>query len=430
MGTVGSAVAEILLNQADSLARRLGARLVLRKVAIKDPHKKRLLELSREQMASSVEALIADPSVDIVVELIGGTDAARVAVIKALENDKQVVSANKALIAAHGEEIFKIARERQRDFFFEAAVCGGIPILRVLREAYVGVRITGLMGIVNGTCNFILTAMRDAYERGEAVDFDDVLKQAQDKGYAEADPAMDIDGTDAAQKLAILASLAYGGWIDYKKIHKEGISHLKLVDIEMADEFGYQVKLLAIAKQAPSGEGLDLRVHPTLLPKSRLLATVKGVFNAVYVTGEPLGPSLLHGKGAGGGPTATAVVADIVDVARNLLTQSAARVPVLSYSAPQFEKLRLADMKNLQRQYYVRTTVVDRPGVLAAITKVLGEHNVSIASLVQKDRGRQAPVSVVMLTHEAKEKDMRGAISAIDALDVVVDRSVLIRVED
>jgi len=419
-GTVGTGVVKLLKEQAALLERRVGAKLRLKRIADIDLARPRDVEVDSKLLTTDASQIIEDPSIDIVVELIGGTIIARELGIEALNHGKHLVTANKALLATHGVEFFQAAAKNLVDLGFEASVCGAIPIIRALREGLVANRIFSIMGIMNGTCNYILTKMTE-----EGRSFQEVLKEAQAEGYAEADPSLDVDGIDTAHKLQILSSIAYRGSVDLHAIPVEGIRGIDLSDIQNAKEFGYRIKLLAIAKEA-DGE-LEVRVHPTLLPESHLLASVGGVFNAVYIVGNAAGSLMFYGRGAGQMPTASAVVSDIVEIAQNILHQRPSRPSHLP--AIEVEELRLKEMARLRTCYYLRVMAIDKPGVLSRISGVLGEHNISIASVIQKGRREQSTVPVVMMTHEALEGDMRKALERIDRLEVVTGKTVCLRVE-
>ncbi|MFQ5881605.1 MAG: homoserine dehydrogenase [Candidatus Methylomirabilales bacterium] len=420
-GTVGTGVVKLLKEQAVLLERQVGARLRLKRIADIDITRPRGVEVDPKILTTDARQITEDPAIDIVVELIGGTTVAREVSLAALKNGKHLVTANKALLATHGLELFKTAAESRVDLGFEASVCGGIPIIRAVREGLVANRIQSLMGIVNGTCNYILTKMT---EMGQP--FGEILKEAQAKGYAEADPSLDIDGIDAAHKLQILTSIACGGYVDLSAIHIEGIRGIDPADIQYAKELGYRIKLLAIAKAA--GGDVEVRVHPTLVPEDHLLASVGGVYNAVYIIGNATGSLMFYGKGAGQMPTASAVVSDIVEIARNILRQR----PSTPAHVPQIadEDLRIKAMGALRTRYYLRVMAVDRPGVLSKISGILGDHEISIASVIQKGRHARESVPVVMMTHEALEGAMRKALAEIDRLDAVTGKTVCLRVEE
>ncbi|MGH7387192.1 MAG: homoserine dehydrogenase [Candidatus Methylomirabilales bacterium] len=420
-GTVGTGVVKLLQGQAPLLQRRLAARLRLKRIADLDLTKPRDVEVDPKILTTDAREIIEDPAIDIVIELIGGTTAAREVSLAALRSGKHLVTANKALLATHGLELFRAAAEKRVDLGFEASVCGGIPIIRAVREGLVANRIHAIEGIVNGTCNYILTKMTEL-----GAPFAEVLKEAQDQGYAEANPSLDIDGIDAAHKLQILASIAYGGSVDFNAIHVEGIRGIDPADIQYAKDLGYRVKLLAIAKET-DGE-IEVRVHPTLIPEDHLLAFVGGVFNAVYIVGDATGSLMFYGRGAGQLPTASAVVSDVVEIAQNILYQRPSRPSHIPAIAG--EGLKIRPMDEVRTRYYLRVMAVDKPGVLSKVSGILGSHDISIASVIQKGRHARASVPVVMMTHEAVEGAMRRALAEIDALDVVSGRTVCLRVEE
>ncbi len=419
-GTVGTGVVKLLQGQAPLLQRRLAARLRLKRIADLDLTKPRDVEVDPKILTTDAREIIEDPAIDIVIELIGGTTTAREVSLAALRSGKHLVTANKALLATHGLELFRAAAEKRVDLGFEASVCGGIPIIRAVREGLVANRIHAIEGIVNGTCNYILTKMTEL-----GAPFAEVLKEAQDQGYAEANPSLDIDGIDAAHKLQILASIAYGASVDFNAIYVEGIRGIDPDDIQYAKELGYRVKLLAIAKET-DGE-IEVRVHPTLIPEDHLLASVGGVFNAVYIVGDATGSLMFYGRGAGQLPTASAVVSDVVEIAQNILYQRPSRPSHIPAIAG--EGLKIRPMDEVRTRYYLRVMAVDKPGVLSKVSGILGSHDISIASVIQKGRHARASVPVVMMTHEAVEGAMRRALAEIDALDVVSGRTVCLRVE-
>jgi homoserine dehydrogenase len=423
-GTVGQGTLRILAEQGPLLESRLGARLAVRRVAVRDPKKRREVTLDPSLLTTDPLAVVDDPAVAVVVELMGGIEPARTLILRAIANGKAVVTANKALLALHGPELYRAAAEAGVDLGFEAAVGGGIPLIRAIKEGLVAGRVEALYGIINGTSNYILTKMTDA-----GASFAEVLAAAQAEGYAEADPTMDVEGIDAAHKLAILVALAFGHPIDFSRIYTEGISRITPTDLRFARGFGYRVKLLAIAKQDADG-AVEARVHPTMIPADHPLAAVGGVFNAVYLNGSTTGPVLLYGRGAGGLPTGSAVVSDLVDIARNLLAGAAHRVPPLGYQMTAVTPRVVLPMDRVVSRYYFRFQVFDRPGVLSKISGVLGAHDVSIASMIQEGREAVAAVPIVMMTHEAREADVRTALAEIDRLAVVQEPSLSIRVED
>ncbi len=415
LGVVGTGVASILEAGRESIARRTGVEIVLARAAEKDAARAAEAGVSPEKVIGDAGDLIEDPSIETVVEVIGGTGYAREFILGALSAGKNVVTANKALLAEHGTEIFKAALENGVVVGFEASVAGGVPIIRTLREAYAGDNIRRIAGILNGTCNYILTRMSR-----EGIGFREALAEAKAKGYAEADPTLDISGTDSAHKIVILARLAFGGDFDLDKVYCEGISDLETIDIEYASQLGYRVKLLALAKKG--GGEVGLRVHPCLVKDSHPLAYVDGVFNSVYVEGEYAGETMLYGQGAGRWPTASAVVADLIDVATG-------RAGTLSFEQP-LAHLSIKPMSRMMARYYIRFQAIDRPGVLAGIAGVLGAEGISIAQAIQKGRREGQSVPVVVITHEAAEGAVQEALRQIEGLDIVTGKSVLLREEE
>jgi homoserine dehydrogenase len=418
-GIVGSGTAKVLLANKDILKERLGFELNLRRIADLDITTDRGIKIPEGVLTTDVNLLFNDPEIDIVVELIGGIKPAKDFILKAIQNGKHVVTANKALLATHGTDIFNAAREKGVEVGFEASVAGAIPIIKVMKEGLIANRIKAIYGIINGTSNYILTKMTD-----ENVEFADALKEAQALGYAEADPTFDIEGIDTAHKLTILATLSYGIPLSFGSVHIEGISKITAQDINFASELGYKVKLLAITKEV-EGE-IELRVHPTMLPKDYLIAKVDGPFNAIYVEGDATGSTMYYGRGAGSVPTGSAVVSDIADIARNIQKNAIGRVPTIPNIAGE---VRIRKMDDIASRYYFRFSALDKPGVLSKISGILGNHNISITSVIQKGRMVGEAVPLVVLTHEAKEKDMRQAIEEIDKLQVVMGKTVIIRVE-
>ena len=422
-GTVGSGMAKILLENQDVIEARLGASLVLKWIAVRDLQRDREVNVDRGILTQDAEAVINDKEVDIVVELIGGYEPARSLLLKAIEKGKHVVTANKALLAAHGDEIFSAASQKGVEVGFEASVGGGIPLIRSIKEGLVANRIQGLFGILNGTANYILTKMTD-----EGSPFSEVLKEAQALGYAEADPTFDVEGIDAAHKLTILLSIAYGVPIDFEAVYTEGISKVTPLDIRFMREFGYRIKLLAISKD--DGEAIEARVHPTLMPEDSMLANVNGAYNALYIKGDAVGNVMLYGPGAGMMPTGSAVVSDLVDVARNILRHATARVPSMGYQPSGIKPRRIKSIGELQTGYYFRFSAEDRPGVLSKVSGILGKHQISIKSVHQQGRDLEGAVPIVMITHEAKEAAVKRALAKIDQLDVIKNETILIRIED
>jgi len=423
LGTVGGGTVSVLTRNAEEIARRAGRGIVISHAAAKDYNRglKGLDQIAR--ITDDAFAVVNDPSVEIVVELIGGYNPALELVLKAIENGKHVVTANKALIATHGNEIFAAAQKQGVTVAFEAAVAGGIPIIKALREGLAANQIEWAAGIINGTSNFILSEMKD-----KGRDFDDVLKEAQARGYAEADPTFDIEGVDAAHKLTILASIAFGIPLQFDKAYKEGITAIERQDVSYAGELGYNIKLLGITRK--TSNGIELRVHPTLIPENRLIANVDGVMNAVLVKGDAVGPTLYYGAGAGAEPTASAVIADIIDVVRALTTDPGNRVPHLAFQPKSMSNIAILPMEEIQTGYYLRINAIDKPGVLSDITTILGDQQISIEAIIQKEPDEDATyVPVILLTQKVIEKNMNEAIRKIEALDSVSGKVRRIRVE-
>ena len=423
-GTVGTGVSKILMNQHALIAKNSGTDLNLRKIVKRTlPATREGVELPADCLTSNPAEVVDNPDIDIVVELIGGVTEAHSLIRRAIQNGKHVVTANKALLAEHGGELFQLASEHQVSLNFEASTAGGIPIIKTLQESFAGNQIHSLYGIVNGTCNYILTEMHE-----RPVDFSDVLKAAQDLGYAEADPTLDVEGIDAAQKLILLIALAYRSSISLPQLHVEGITNITAQEIQYARELGYVIKLLAIAKLTDEN-CVEARVHPTLVPERSLLANVGGAFNAVCVIGDAVGPTLFYGQGAGEMPTASAVVADIIDAAKSVQQGVSAPISQAWLAGGQAE-VGFASIDDIETRYYIRFVVADRPGVLAKIGTILGNWQISIASVIQKDPHGMDTVSLVMLTHTAREKNMRAALSQIYALEEVKGEAQLIRIEE
>ncbi|NPA31997.1 MAG: homoserine dehydrogenase [Aquificae bacterium] len=421
-GTVGTATAKLLLTNRELIRKRTGIDFVLTKVADLNWEKEREFEIPRELRTTDYREVLSES--DIVVELVGGKTFAKELILSALEEGKCVVTANKHLLAEEGKEIFEKAKEKNAFIGFEASVGGGIPVIKALREGLVGNRIKNILGILNGTTNYILTRM---FEGG--LGLEEALSEAQRLGYAEADPSLDIDGWDAAHKIAILAELAYGSYIDFGDVYVEGIRGVDKLDVELGKELGYTLKLLAIAKRVD--DEIEIRVHPTFIHTEEALAKVSGVYNAVMIEGDFVGKTMFYGRGAGGHPTASAVVSDIVDAGKFLLCEK--RTPVYV----DWEGRKLGVRKNFYSRYYLRFSVPDKPGVLASVARVLAEHNISIASVLQKEMvckiagsENEPVVPLVILTHKAYEQDIQSALSRISELPVVVGKPVLIRVEE
>ncbi len=424
LGTVGGGTVSVLTGNAEEISRRAGRGIVISHAAAKDYDAAAISGLDQiGRITDDAFGVVDDPEVEIVIELIGGYSPALELVLKAIENDKHVVTANKALIAKHGNEIFKAAQEKGVTVAFEAAVAGGIPIIKAMREGLAANRILWAAGIINGTGNFILTEMRD---KGRP--FDEVLKEAQALGYAEADPTFDVEGIDAAHKLTIMASIAFGVPLQFEKTYTEGISKIQTQDVIYAGELGYRIKHLGIT--AMTERGIELRVHPTLIPERRLIANVDGVMNAVVVMGDAVGPTLYYGAGAGARPTASAVVADVVDVVRALTTDPENRVPHLAFQPAALSDVPILAMEEVETAYYLRLQAVDRPGVLARVTRILGEAGISIEAILQKEpHAGDKHVPVIFLTQRVLEKHMNKALAEIEALDEINGEVMRIRVE-
>ena len=423
LGTVGCGTVSVLKRNAQEIQRRAGRGIVIAQAAARDLKRPRICDAAGIALTDDPMAVVDNPELEVIVELIGGTTIARELVSKAIANGKHVVTANKALIAKHGNEIFAQAREQGVMVAFEAAVAGGIPVIKAIREGLAGNRIEWLAGIINGTGNFILTEMRD-----KGRDFADVLAEAQSLGYAEADPTFDVEGIDAAHKLTILASIAFGIPLQFDKVYTEGISRITAEDVRYAEELGYRIKHLGLARRTP--QGVELRVHPTLIPYRRLIANVDGVMNAVLVKADAVGPTLYYGAGAGSEPTASAVVADLVDVVRALTSDPENRVPHLAFQADALSDIAILPMAEVETAYYLRLEAEDSPGVLAEVAHILGKAGISIEAIVQKEQAPEAAyVPVILLTHVVKEGKMNRAIQSIEALDSIGGPVTSIRVE-
>ncbi len=423
LGTVGGGTLNVLVRNAGEIARRAGRGIVVSHAAAREYDPSRLDGIDRVRISNDAFEVVRDPEVDIVVELIGGYSPARELVLEAIANGKHVVTANKALIALHGNEIFAAAQDKGVTVAFEAAVAGGIPIIKALREGLAANHIEWIAGIINGTGNFILSEMKD-----KGRDFADVLAEAQALGYAEADPTFDVEGIDAAHKLTILASLAFGIPLQFDNCFTEGISKIEPQDVAYAEQLGYRIKHLGVTRKTPAG--VELRVHPTLIPERRLIANVDGVMNAVLVKGDAVGPTLYYGAGAGSLPTASAVVADIIDVTRTLTTDPGNRVPHLAFQPDELSDTPVLGMDAVETAYYLRMTAQDRPGVVAAVAGILSEAGISIEAMQQKEPAEgETEVPVVMLTHRVREGLMDQAIARIEALDTISGPVTRIRVE-
>ena len=420
LGTVGAGVYRALARNGALMASRLGLDLSVRRVAVRNPRKRRSLRIPSRILSADWESVVADPGVDLVVELIGGTTTARRVVLAALKHGKPVVTANKALLAFHGEELFAAARRHQANLYYEASVAGGIPIIKVLREALIGNRVTRLYGILNGTCNYILTRMQ-----AEGATFQDVLADAQRLGYAESDPSLDVDGHDAAHKTGILASLAHGFWVNPRHIPTEGIRQVTPLDLKFAAQLGYSIRLLGIVKKEGRGP-VQVSVYPALIPQGHVMASVSGVFNAVYVRGDVVGDTLYYGRGAGAEATASAVLGDLADAALDLKHDSTERVQAF---VPHERNGALQPPGGASHSYYLRLDVVDRPGVLARIATLLARGRIGISSVIQPEGHEGASVPLILMIHHAPEAAMARAMQAIGRLAAVRSRPVMMRVE-
>ncbi len=423
LGNIGTGVVKLLQQNEEQITRKLGAKLVLKKIADIDITTPRAVKLDKNLLTTDAKEIINDKDISIIIELMGGYEPARTFILEAIAQGKHIVTANKALLATHGNEIFLAAEQKGIDIGFEASVGGTIPIIKTLKESLVANKINSILGIMNGTANFILTKMTDEDKK-----FDVVLKEAQALGFAEADPTFDVEGIDTAHKLAITLSLAYGEKIALKEIYCEGITKISSEDIAFAKELGYRIKLLAIAIM--KNYIVEARIHPTMIPSRHLLANVNQNYNAFHIVGDASGPVFLFGQGSGMMPTASAVFSDIIDSARNILKGISGRTPLRSINETAMGDLKLKPMDEIETKYYFRFSVVDRPGVLSKISGILGENNISIATVIQKARIENSAVPIVMTTYKAKEKNVREALKKIDKLDIVLDKTILIRIED
>ena len=428
IGTVGGGTFDVLTRNAEEISRRAGRPITITHVADKNTALANQVVAGRATVTDDAFGVVRNPDIDVVVELIGGYGVGKQLILEAINNGKHVVTANKALLALHGNEIFAAARAKGVIVAFEAAVAGGIPIIKALREGLVANRIEWIAGIINGTTNFILSEMRS-----KGLAFADVLKEAQAKGYAEADPTFDIEGVDAGHKISILAALAFGIPLSFDKAHVEGITKIEAIDIRYAEEMGYRIKLLGIARRRGDGSdaGFELRVHPTLIPAKRLIANVEGVMNAVLVKGDAVGATLYYGAGAGAQPTASAVIADLVDVARLIDADVNHRVPYLAFQPDRIGSEPVLPIDEVETSYYLRLRVDDKPGVLADITRVLADNNISIDAMLQKEPAEgEAQTDIILLTHETIEKNVKRAIAAIEAQPSTRGKIVLLRLEN
>lgn len=421
-GTVGTGVARVLIENAETIRRRVGVPIRLVRIADLDITRDRGVAIPPGVLTTDAQQVLTDPRVDIVIELMGGYDAAKRVILDAVQRGKHAVTANKALLAVHGEEIFAAASRQGVDLGFEASVGGGIPVIRALMEGLAANNILSIYGIINGTSNYILSRMTSEGQR-----FDVVLEEAKRAGYAETDPTFDVAGVDSAHKLTIMVSLAYGTPVNFKEIYTEGITGLTPLDIAYAKEFGFTIKLLAIAKYL-DGE-IEARVHPTMVPSASQIAKVDGVYNAIQLMGDAVDDVVLYGRGAGSMPTGSAVVSDVMSIARNLLKNATGRVPPASYQQDQRRPLRMRPMEEITSLYYIRFMVLDRPGVLSQIAGVLGRYGISISSVLQQGRKEGQTVPVVIMTHMAKERDIQNALREINTMPYISEPTTLIRVE-
>ncbi len=423
-GTVGSGVVKILQENQDLLRARVGIPLRLKRIADLDLESDRGIQVDRSVLTTDANAILHDPEISIVIELIGGYEPARTFILEAFRNGKQVVTANKALLAEHGTEIFSAARAAGAYIDFEAAVGGGIPILRSLREGLVANRFEKVLAILNGTCNFILTAMHET----PGVSLEQVLGQAQKLGYAEADPTLDVEGIDSVHKLALVLRLTHGIRAPLERIYREGIVRIEPFDVAMAKEFGYRIKLLAII--IDHGDTVEARLHPTMIPEHHPLGKVDGVFNGIYLKGDMVGEQLFYGRGAGKEPTASAVVGDVIEAAKNVVKGNCERISPIGYPGDWAASADVMDMKEIVTNYYLRIQAKDQPGVLSKISGIMADHRISIHSVFQKGRDSSGTVPVVFLTHRAREADVQNASARIGELDVVEGLPTIIRIED
>jgi homoserine dehydrogenase len=422
-GVVGSGVVQALQKNADLIEQRIGHKLELAKVVVRNLSSKRGAELPADMLTTDVEEVLNDPQIDIVIELIGGYDLAKDYILKAIAQGKHVVTANKALMAVHGREIVAAADKQGVAVMFEAAVAGGIPVISAIKENLCVNRFSTVQGILNGTCNYILTKMTE-----EGGNFAPILQEAQELGYAEADPTFDVEGIDTAHKIALLSAICFGTNVDFDQVYTEGISQIDAIDIDFATQMGYKIKLLAVGKN--HGDQIEVRVHPTMIPKSYQLADVDGVFNAVRIKGDFVGPVMFYGQGAGMEATASAVMGDVIAVARDLDSGARLRTPVMGYKPEAIATLPMRAMSDIHSHYYLRFTTLDHTGVLSQISGCLGRHNISIQSMIQPETRSRDSVPIVLMTHEAQEADVAAALTEIDRLEVITAPTRLIRVED
>jgi len=421
-GTIGTGVVRNFQQNGAIIEKRLGHKLELVKIADLDIETDRGVKLKSGVLSAAVEDVVSNPEIDIVIELIGGYEPAKSFILQAIANGKHIVTANKALMAVHGQEIIAAADKQGVSVLFEAAVGGGIPIISAIKENLCSNEFSSVLGILNGTCNFILTKMTE-----EGSDFAPVLQEAQTLGYAETDPTFDIEGIDTAHKIALLSALCFGTTVDFEQIYTEGISKIAAIDIQFAEQMGYKIKLLAIGKNL--GNEIEVRVHPTMLPGTYQLAEVNGVFNAVRLNGNFVGPTLLYGSGAGMDATASAVMGDVMAISRDVLSGARSRIPIMGYAAAQIKSLPIKAMSDIISHYYLRFTTIDQPGVLAKIAGCLGRHDISIQSMLQPECPTTDSVPIVLMTHAAKEADVSTALAEIESLGIISQPTCLIRVE-
>jgi homoserine dehydrogenase len=422
-GTIGTGVVRLLSQNSSVIEEKLGAKLVLKHIADKDTEKDRGVQIGPGVLVADADQVLSDPEISIIIELIGGYKPAKEFILKAIENGKHIVTANKALLAVHGEEIYAAAARKRVEIRYEAAVGGGIPVLSAIKGNMAANKFGTVLGILNGTCNYILTKMTQ-----EGADFAEVLKTAQELGYAEANPTFDIEGIDTAHKLCILVSLCFGTRVDFKDIYTEGISSISAMDINYARDFGYKIKLLAIGKR--DGERIEARVHPTMIPVNYPLADVDGVFNAIRLTGDFVDTVMFYGRGAGMDPTASAVVGDVMAIARNIMVGVSRRSAPLGFLDEKIATLPIKPIGETVSKYYLRFSVLDKPGILSKIAGALGENGISIESMIQTAREEGETVPIVIMTHEAKEMDVRSALAMIDNLGITTEKTNMIRIED
>ncbi len=421
-GIVGSGVVKILSDNSDVISQRLGAKIELVKIADLDIETDRGVKVEPGVLTKDVDEVLTNPEIDIVIELIGGTEPAKTFMMKAMENGKRVVTANKALLAKHGDEVFSLAEEKGFALGFEAAVGGCIPIIRSLKESFAATQIKSIVGIVNGTANYILSQMT---ENGR--EFGVALKEAQELGFAEADPTFDVEGIDTAHKAALLTRLAYGTSVNFDEIYIQGISDITLKDIDCAREFGYKIKLLAISKM--NGDSVEVRVHPAMIPEDHSLAQINGVFNAVQIYDDLMEKSALIGHGAGSLPTASAVIGDVIEIARDVLLGVSSRVPVQAFDPKSFKNLPVTDIRQIETEYFLRFNALDKPGVLSVISGILGDHSISIKSVIQQGRDEGKGVPLILMTHQAREENIQDALAKLNHTDVISEKPIVIRCE-